>query len=231
MIFSLLAIASSSTVPANAQVSVHFNIGVQPIWGPTGYDYVDYYYLPDIDAYYSVSQHQYTYYDGGRWISDPYLPQRYRNFDLYGAHKVVINEPTPWLRNDRYHSEYAHYRGQHDQGAIRDSRDSRYYENPGHPRHSEWHGSPDAGRQQGNGHQPHQQGPSHGHDQQHGEQNRNQAHEQPQQHGGQEHGHGQEQHGRGQNPAHEQPQQHGGQEHGHGGAEGHNEEHGQGHGK
>lgn len=39
---------------AKAQVSLNINIGSQPVWGPTGYDHVDYYYFPDIDAYYYV---------------------------------------------------------------------------------------------------------------------------------------------------------------------------------
>ena len=47
--------------PATAQVSVNINIGSQPVWGPVGYDYVEYYYLPDIDMYYHVPTQQYVY--------------------------------------------------------------------------------------------------------------------------------------------------------------------------
>ena len=34
-----------------AQISVRVNLGVPPQWGPTGYSDVQYYYLPDVEAY------------------------------------------------------------------------------------------------------------------------------------------------------------------------------------
>ena len=37
-----------------AQVSLSVNIGTAPSWGPAGYSNVDYYYLPDIEAYYDI---------------------------------------------------------------------------------------------------------------------------------------------------------------------------------
>ena len=37
-----------------AQVRFRVNISSQPIWGPVGYDHVEYYYLPDIDAFVDV---------------------------------------------------------------------------------------------------------------------------------------------------------------------------------
>ena len=37
-----------------AQISVRFNIGSPPAWGPAGYSDVRYYYLPDVQAYYDV---------------------------------------------------------------------------------------------------------------------------------------------------------------------------------
>ena len=43
---------------AKAQINLHININQQPVWGPTGYDHVDYYYLPDINAYYNVPSRQ-----------------------------------------------------------------------------------------------------------------------------------------------------------------------------
>jgi hypothetical protein len=44
MISMLFAIASLAFVnTSKAQVSVNINIGVQPEWGPVGYDYVEYY--------------------------------------------------------------------------------------------------------------------------------------------------------------------------------------------
>ncbi len=113
---------------ANAQVSVQFNINAQPAWGPGGYDVAQYYYIPDIDAYYDVAARDYVYMDNGNWVTTSCLPERYSNFDLYNAHKVVINESRPWMHYDRDRNQYNGYRGRHDQVAIRDYRDQRYYQ-------------------------------------------------------------------------------------------------------
>src|ERR1700722_15363691 len=83
-----------------AQVSLQVNIGLQPVWGPVGYDHVEYYYMPDIDAYYYVPGHQYIYFEGGRWVFAAALPPRL-NYDVYKGYKVVINDPKPYLHNDR----------------------------------------------------------------------------------------------------------------------------------
>ena len=121
-----------------AQFSLSFNIGTQPMWGPVGYDYVENYYLPDIEAYYNVNKRQYTYLQDGKWIVTISLPLRYRSYNLYTGYKVVVNEPNPYLRNDEYRARYLPYRGRPGQDAIRDSHDQIYYENRNHPRHKEW---------------------------------------------------------------------------------------------
>lgn len=108
--------------PASAQVHLNINIGVQPAWGPVGYDYAEYYYLPDIEAYYSVSDEQFVYFDDGRWITSAYLPQRCENYDLYSGYKVVINERNPWNHFYDHRSRYAPFRYRHDQVVIRDRR-------------------------------------------------------------------------------------------------------------
>lgn len=108
---------------ANAQVSVQVNIGSQPNWGPAGYDYARYYYIPAYNMYYDVPGKHYIYYDHGGWVRRARLPKRYRHYDFYRVHKVVINDRTPWHHHDRYRSRYGHAHGH--QVSIRDSR-------PGH---------------------------------------------------------------------------------------------------
>ncbi len=125
-----------TSAPSYAQISINFNIGVQPVWGPTGYDYVEYYYLPDIDCYYYVPQHRFYYFFGGRWIYRSSLPPQYSHYDLYNSYKVVVNEREPWRHNDNYRQKYASYKGRHDQQPIRDSRDTKYFVNPKHPQHN-----------------------------------------------------------------------------------------------
>jgi hypothetical protein len=110
----------------DAQLSISFNISSQPKWGPVGYNYVQYYYLPDIDCYYYVPAKQFVYLSGGEWIHSVLLPPMYRNYNLYNGYKVVINEPHPYLNHSYYHNRYASYRGRIGQSIIRDSRDPRY---------------------------------------------------------------------------------------------------------
>ena len=106
LLIAAIGIASLAAMPAKAQVSLSINIGSQPQWGPRGYDHVDYYYLPDVDSYYYVPTRQFVYLSGGNWIHARSLPSRYRNYDLYGGRKVVINSPNPWLRHNTYRTQY-----------------------------------------------------------------------------------------------------------------------------
>ena len=138
--FFVLIVALFLASPLNAQVSfsLNFNLDNQPVWGPTGYDYVEYYYLPDIDIYYNVPQHRFYYNERGLWIGRSSLPSRYRNYDLYNSYKVVVNEKQPWRNHKTYKEKYSSYKGRHDQQPIRDSRDSKYFVNRNHPEHNNW---------------------------------------------------------------------------------------------
>jgi len=101
------------------------NIGAQPSWGPTGYDYVEYYYLPEIEVYYHVPTHEYFYFEMGYWRRGSSLPLRYRDYDLYHSYKVVINAHQPWRVHDFYKDGYSGFRGRHDQVSLRDSKDAK----------------------------------------------------------------------------------------------------------
>jgi hypothetical protein len=128
------------TAPLCAQgsVSFSFNIGIQPAWGPTGYDYVEYYYLPEIEVYYYVSQRRFFYFENGRWTGTMSLPPRYHRFDLYTSYKIVLNERTPYRNHAVNRSRYAVFRSRRDQSSIRDSRDEKYFINKNHPDHGKW---------------------------------------------------------------------------------------------
>src|SRR5437868_15466532 len=106
MVVTLLGlIAFTKSSQAQVSIGVNINIGSQPVWGPVGYDHVDYYYLPDIDAYYYVPKQQYIYLDRGRWIFASALPMRFKNYDIYRSYKVVVNEPRPYLHPDVYRTK------------------------------------------------------------------------------------------------------------------------------
>jgi hypothetical protein len=135
LIFGFISFAKNSQ--AQVSIGLNINIGSQPLWGPVGYDYVDYYYLPDIDVYYYVPRHQYIYLTNGRWIFAASLPVRYRYYDLYSGYKVVINEPRPYLHADVYRTRYAPFRGRRNaQVIIRNSDEPKYYVVKGHPKYN-----------------------------------------------------------------------------------------------
>ena len=101
---------------AQAQVSLRFSIGTPPQWAPYGYGEARYYYLPDVEAYYDVQSSMFIYYEGRSWVRRSYLPSRYRNYDLYGGYKVVLNDyrgNTPYAQFSQHRKQYARgYRGQ-----------------------------------------------------------------------------------------------------------------------
>ncbi len=114
----LLVVSSSLTFKSRAQVSVNINIGVQPAWGPVGYDYVDYYYLPDIESYYYVPKKQFIYLGARGWVFTASLPSRYNGYNLYNGYKVVINSHQPYRYFESHKVKYAKFKGNHGQSAI-----------------------------------------------------------------------------------------------------------------
>lgn len=142
---SILFIGLGFFQSANAQIRVNVNIGSQPLWGPVGYDYVRYYYMPEIDVYYDVTNRTYTYYQGNRWITKSKLPGRYKNFDVYRTYKVVLNDSNPWRYHSRHRSHYGRYAHNHNQIVIRDggrghydrhdNREHRHYDKKSHKKY------------------------------------------------------------------------------------------------
>ncbi len=148
---------------ADAQVRIHLGINIsnQPDWGPVGYEHAEYYYMPDIDAYYDVPAHQYVYYENNAWIHAGALPPRYANFDRYHSYKVVINTRNPWEHPAQYRDKYAAYRGRRTQAVIRDSHDAKYRNHYHEGGNGNGHGN-GGGRDHGNG-------GDHGHGHDHGD--------------------------------------------------------------
>jgi hypothetical protein len=138
ILLSVMVLGSFLIETIDAQIRVNVNIGLQPIWGPVGYDYAEYYYLPDLDIYYYIPGRQYVIFEDGQWMYMNTLPWRFRNVDLFHMYKVVINDPRPFMNHNYYRSRYASYRNRYDQDFIRDSRDSRYYAIYDHPMHNQW---------------------------------------------------------------------------------------------
>lgn len=101
---------------AQAQISVRLNLGTPPMWGPSGYTDVRYYYLPDVEAYYDVPSSMFIYYNGYSWVHRSSLPSRYRNYDLYSGYKVPMSDyrgNKPYSNFRQHKMQYVRgYRGQ-----------------------------------------------------------------------------------------------------------------------
>jgi hypothetical protein len=125
----LLLLASTT----EAQVSVNVNIGRAPSWGPSGYANVDYYYLPDVQAYYDIRASQFIYFGQGRWVRSTYLPGRYRNYDLYNGYKVVLNDyhgHSPYRYYNDHKAKYrVGYKGPYQRTIGHRNSDHRYSQN------------------------------------------------------------------------------------------------------
>jgi hypothetical protein len=128
----------TSIAAAQIHFNLNFNVDRQPIWGPAGYDHVEYYYLPDLEVYYNVPQQRWFYFERGRWMNGSSLPSRYRGYDLYHSYKVVVNDREPYRNHETYRAKYSSFKGHRDQQVIRDSRDSKYFVNKNHPEHDNW---------------------------------------------------------------------------------------------
>lgn len=105
-----------STPKANAQVSV--SVG---IWTPPPeYASVNYYYLPDVEAYYYVPTHQYVYMDGPNWVWRASLPPRYASYSIATGYKVAVDRPHPYRYFYHDRRMYGHYRGRPGGVIVRD---------------------------------------------------------------------------------------------------------------
>jgi len=106
---------------SQAQFSVRFNIGLAPEWAPAEQVRVQYYYLPDVEAYYDVNSSMFIYLDGRNWVHRTYLPYRYRNYNLYSGYKVSMNNyhgSTPYTHYYEQKQKYARGRNREYQQTI-----------------------------------------------------------------------------------------------------------------
>jgi len=112
LILLTVFVASTSVMNySNAQFGVNVNVRLGlPAWISGGYAESEYYYMPEIDAYYNVRLQQFIYMDGGNWIFSSRLPGMYAGFDLYNCRKLPVYGDRPYLHGDIYRERYAQYR-------------------------------------------------------------------------------------------------------------------------
>ncbi len=95
-----------------SQVSINVNIGTPVVRVPVQYSNVDYYYLPDVQAYYDIRASQYIYLNQGNWCRASYLPGPYRDYDLYRGRKVILNDyhgSRPYVYYNNHKAKYHNY--------------------------------------------------------------------------------------------------------------------------
>jgi len=135
---------------ADAQVRIHLGLNFAPrpvvytaparvvvdqsadYCEPTNYDGdEDYYYLPEVDAYYSVPEQCYYYNDGGQWVTAEYLPGAYRDYDWRSARRYEVRAPRPFMHASYYRTRYSgvafngHWDRGYDRGYVNSYRGDR----------------------------------------------------------------------------------------------------------
>jgi len=131
-----IALSSMFYNSASAQIRVHLGVNfraprvVVATQEPVVYDEPaafdgddDYYYLPDVDAYYNVNDQCYFYNNGGAWVSAAYLPGAYRDYDWRSVRHYEVRAPRPYLHNDFYRTRFngVAFNGQWNRGYDRDN--------------------------------------------------------------------------------------------------------------
>jgi hypothetical protein len=143
ILLSAIAVGSLLSTTANAQIGVsigvnfgsrgpivHIPVATPPIAHDAYYN--DYYYLPDVGAYYSVGERAYYYNNGGRWMSAAYLPG-YRNYDWRNARRYEVHASRPYLNHNYYSSRYGAGRDNYTNNRN-DYRDNDRFDNRGNNR-------------------------------------------------------------------------------------------------
>lgn len=109
----IIAAGGLLTQTASAQVGVSVGVRLgpvvinvhKPVAPAVVYD--DFYYLPEVEAYYSVPEHCYYYMDGNRrWVNAAYLPGRYRDYDWRYARRYEIHNQRPFDNHVYYRNRF-----------------------------------------------------------------------------------------------------------------------------
>lgn len=149
----ILGLLFFMAINSQAQVSVNVNLGTPPVWAPADRVESQYYYLPDVDAYYDVPASKFIYIKNGTWIRSGSLPYRYRNYNLRGGNVVYLkdyrgNSPYTFHKNDKI--KYAK-KIKYVNPGYKKYREEKY-ENEGNDRNEREHGEGNGnGKGNGNG--------------------------------------------------------------------------------
>ncbi|MEI7676972.1 MAG: hypothetical protein WCJ03_09345, partial [Bacteroidales bacterium] len=82
-----------------------------PAWAPAYHPGVRYYYFPDLEMYYDLSNRDFIYLSDGQWLFSNTLPPFYADYNLYNGFVVSLNVRVfqPWRHHQYYVSNYPRY--------------------------------------------------------------------------------------------------------------------------
>lgn len=111
-IIILLTLSSWSLKAVAQRVEIQASIEL-PSWAPYygNPQLVRYYYLPDIECYYDVRNHEFIYMEDGEWMFGRSLPRIYSWFDLNNCFIVALDARViePWRHFHYYVAHYPRY--------------------------------------------------------------------------------------------------------------------------
>ncbi|MDG4950932.1 hypothetical protein NLM59_08340 [Weeksellaceae bacterium KMM 9724] len=105
-VFSLLFVF---TAQAQAQVTVNVNMGNPPAWAPAKGAKAQYYYLPEIDAYYDVQLARFIYLDNAKWVRSEKLPLKFKHYDLRKGKIIYLTDykgKSPYKYHKKHKAKY-----------------------------------------------------------------------------------------------------------------------------
>jgi hypothetical protein len=113
LLFAFILVSISGL---NAQVRVNVNLGTPPVWAPSDRVQSQYYYLPEVDAYYDVPASRFIYLNNGNWIRSERLPKRYSGYNLKGGKVIYLtdyrgNSPYVYHKKHKVKYYYPKYKG------------------------------------------------------------------------------------------------------------------------
>lgn len=155
ILISAMVLGGLGIKTADAQLGIRINLhlGTRPVYTAPQPVYDDYYYLPHVEAYYSVAENCYYYQDGDSWISAAFLPGRYHDFDWRSARRYEIHENRPFMHHDVYRGKFGGYANRSDFYAR--AYPNRDHLNDNRSGHDQYDNRNNQGRNGYNGHDNH----------------------------------------------------------------------------
>ncbi len=121
------------TLQASAQFSLNVSLNSRPSYHNHYYHYennVDYYYLPEIEAYFDNRNGFFIYYSSNGWTRSEFLPSYCRGYNIDNGVKIVLDYHGRYPYSDFHYHKVKYCRPQKRHHDFDD--DDRNYKNKCH---------------------------------------------------------------------------------------------------